>query len=220
MAVLLLPVVPIGTEKNQQRFLSLLHSVAEETWKEEPDCLGYCWLRSASPADLRVCGFEMYSNPSALTETHRAGSAYGRFKDALKNERLAPPPSPDDLRFWYPVPGTLQELTKSHGEDTPLTFLVSKYHLDTSERRDALLKELGSAHGRSQTTAATRIVATTPDCHDVVTVQIVRSTETAVLVAKMEAEESRTREIGVSVTCDLWRTSSVGFLRGNVHKGN
>ena len=107
------------------------------------------------------------------------------------NERLAPPPSPDDLRFWYPVPGTLQELTKSHGEDTPLTFLVSKYHLDTSERREELLKELESEHGESQTTASTRIVATTPDCHDVVTVQIERSTKADVLVAKMKAEESR-----------------------------
>ncbi|KIW90569.1 uncharacterized protein Z519_09216 [Cladophialophora bantiana CBS 173.52] len=192
MAILLLPTVSFATKEKQQRFFSLLQSVAEESWADEPDCLGYCWLVSVVPAELRVCGFELYSNAAALTEVHRAGTAYGRFKTALTQEELAPPPSRDDLRFWCPVLDPCPELNKSHGEDTPLTFLVSKYQLDSSERREALLKDFESEHGEAQsTTSATRIVATAPDSHDVVTVHIAHSTALDDLRCKKIEEQSR-----------------------------
>ncbi|KIV91229.1 hypothetical protein PV10_05790 [Exophiala mesophila] len=190
MAILLLPMVSFATKEKQERFFSLLQSVAEESWTDEPGCLGYCWLVSAVPAELRVCGFELYANPAALTETHRAGTAYRRFKTALMQEELAPPPTRDDLRFWCPLQEHSPELNKSPGEDTPLTFLVSRYQLDSSERREALLKDLEREHREAQsTTSATRIVATAPDSYDVVMVHIAHSTALDDLRCKMIEEQ-------------------------------
>ena len=209
--------------------------MAEESWTDEPGCLGYCWLVSAVPAELRVCGFELYSNPAALTEVHRAGTAYRRFKTALMQEELAPPPTRDDLRFWCPLQDPSPELNKSPGEDTPLTFLVSRYQLDSPERREALLKDLESEHREAQsTTSATRIVATAPDSYDVVMVHIAHSTALDDLYCKKIEEQlryvtrmlplsagsllmrsHRMRDMGVPEICHLWQTSTVSFLRGN-----
>ncbi|KIX03855.1 uncharacterized protein Z518_07408 [Rhinocladiella mackenziei CBS 650.93] len=213
MAVLLLPVVSFTTKQNQQRFLSLLKKVAEDAWQREPECLGYCWLTPESPADVRVRGFEMYSDEEALTVTHRAGSAYQTFKEALTNERLAPGPSSDDLKVWHPVDWASwlgsNELSMVNGKNGLLSFLVAKYTLKDLQSRTALLRTLKRDLDGRQSEWPMRIVATAEDCHDVVRIEIWTTSKSPSHVEIQRLEESRARELGGSVAFDIWKSSSV-----------
>lgn len=83
------------------QFLSLLKEVSHETLSNEPDCLAYFWLLP-STKETKLQGLEIYRNEHALSQTHRNGEAYRRFRKSLIEEGLALPPTASDL-----LPGQL-----------------------------------------------------------------------------------------------------------------
>lgn len=76
--------------------MSLLTEVSHETLSNEPDCLAYFWLLPTTK-ETKLQGLEIYRNEHALSQTHRNGEAYKRFRKALIEEELALPPTANDL---------------------------------------------------------------------------------------------------------------------------
>ncbi|KAK5191888.1 hypothetical protein LTR99_008381 [Exophiala xenobiotica] len=188
------------------QFLTLLDQVSAESWNQEPKCLCYCWLPSRQEGDLTVQGVELYAEEQALVVAHRSGAAYQQFREALRNERLAPPPTANDLRFWRPTqenPKTNLGLLSSLRKDSKtLTFLITRYQLADQKSQENLLDKVQGSDlgGEDSEGPAVNIVATTEGLYDVVKLQIWSNINDAT-IEKAKAIETERQVLGAVASC-------------------
>jgi len=131
------------SEAKRDRFLSLVSEVADHAVSNEPQCKAYCWFRSSSTDVISIRGFEVYSNEEALNVVHRASEPYKRMRQAIMTEKLAPLPTPSDLKFRTPAAGFL---TKGKDDvlfaDSERIIVTSEYFTSGKPETESLLKVL------------------------------------------------------------------------------
>ncbi|KAF2658361.1 hypothetical protein K491DRAFT_265557 [Lophiostoma macrostomum CBS 122681] len=104
MAFALIPTPVHESQAKLDSFLSLINDIAEVTYANEPNNVSYCWFRKSTLDDCdgyECCGFEVYADEDALTQTHRASAEYKRMRSVAAEDGLFMRPT--DLIFLEPL---------------------------------------------------------------------------------------------------------------------